>query len=87
VEHFKLTNGSSFDLNGRWTATMIKEDDHWLIASLHVSTDMFDNVILDMMKKFAIRACVIALAAGLILGCVIGMILRGRRKTAVQTSA
>ena len=50
VEHFKLTNGRSFDLKGRWTATMVKEDGRWLVAGLHVSTNIFDNVMLDMAK-------------------------------------
>ena len=68
LEHFKLANGSSFDLKGRWTTTMVKEDGRWLIASLHVSTNIFDNVMLDLMKKYAIRATCIALVVGIILG-------------------
>src|SRR6266436_6231514 len=35
LEHFKLTSGRSFDLKGRWTSTLIKENGKWLIASLH----------------------------------------------------
>jgi ketosteroid isomerase-like protein len=79
VEHFKLTNGSSFDLKGRWTITMVKEDGRWLIASLHVSTNIFDNVMLDMEKKYAIRAICVALVIGIIVGWLIGR----RRKAAV----
>ncbi len=78
IEHFKLANGSSFDLKGRWTTTMVKEDGHWLIASLHVSTNIFDNVMLDMEKKYAIRAVVVALVVGVIVGWLVGR----RRKTA-----
>src|SRR4051794_7063247 len=51
MEHFKLTNGRKLDLAGRWTATLIRENDKWLIASLHVSTNIFDNVILRMVKN------------------------------------
>jgi ketosteroid isomerase-like protein len=72
VEHFKLTNGKSFDLKGRWTVTMVKEDGHWLIAALHVSTNIFDNVMLDMLKQYAWRAVAIAAVAGLILGWLVG---------------
>lgn len=79
LEHFKLANGGSFDLNGRWTTTMVKEDGHWLIASLHVSTNIFDNVMLDKVKKYAIRAVGVALVVGLILGWLIG---RGRKAAA-----
>jgi ketosteroid isomerase-like protein len=78
VEHFKLASGSSFDLKGRWTATMVKEDGRWLIASLHVSTNIFDNVMLDMLKKYAIYAGCTAFVVGIILGWFIGR----RRKAA-----
>lgn len=78
VEHFKLTNGRSFDLKGRWTTTMVKKDGRWLIASLHVSTNIFDNVMLDLAKKYAVRAAVIAFVAGTLLGWLIGR----RRKAA-----
>jgi ketosteroid isomerase-like protein len=84
IEHFQLTNGKSFDLKGRWTATMVKQDGHWLIASLHASTDIFDNVILDMMKRFAIRVTCIAFITGIILGYLLGRI---RRKNKPQTPA
>ncbi|HUA64536.1 MAG TPA: nuclear transport factor 2 family protein [Alphaproteobacteria bacterium] len=79
LEHFKLVNGNSFDLKGRWTATMIKQDGHWLVASLHVSTNIFDNVMLDIMKKYAIRAAWTALIVGFILGWLIGRIRRKAR--------
>jgi len=82
LEHFKLANGSSFDLKGRWTTTMVKEDGRWLIASLHVSTNIFDNVMLDLMKKYAIKATCIAFVVGIILGWLFGRI---RRKAVVQT--
>src|ERR1041385_2837336 len=44
LEHLQFTNGRTFDLKGRWTATLVREDGKWLIASLHVSTNVFDNV-------------------------------------------
>jgi len=79
VEHFKLTNGRSFDLKGRWTATLIKEGGQWLVASLHVSTNIFDNVMLDMAKKYAVRAVVISIIAGGLVGWLVGR----RRKVVV----
>ena len=84
VEHFQLADGKNFDLKGRWTATMIRENGRWLIASLHVSTNIFDNVILDMMKKYIVRAAVVALIAGVLLGWLVGRI---GRKRATPTAA
>jgi len=79
IEHFKLTTGRSFDLKGRWTATLIKEGGQWLIASLHVSTNIFDNVMLDVARKYAVRAVVISIVAAGLVGWLIGR----RRKAAV----
>jgi hypothetical protein len=81
VEHFTLTSGRNFDLKGRWTATLIKENGKWLIASLHVSTNIFDNVILDMLKKRVLTAVAIALVTG----CAIGWLASRRRKAPVET--
>ncbi|HEY1661064.1 MAG TPA: nuclear transport factor 2 family protein [Verrucomicrobiae bacterium] len=82
VEHFKLTNGTSFDLKGRWTTTMIKENGQWLIASLHVSTNIFDNVMLDMVKKYAYYAVVAAALGGILVGMVAGWLIGRKRKVA-----
>jgi ketosteroid isomerase-like protein len=78
IEHFKLTNGRSFDLKGRWTATLVRENGRWLIASLHVSTNLFDNVILDMIKRRAFAAVCLLFVVGGAIGWLIGR----RRKAA-----
>ena len=77
-EHFKLTTGKELEVKGRWTATLVKDDGHWLVASLHASTNLFDNVMLDFAKKAAKIVGVI----GLILGLVAGWFLGRRRKPA-----
>ena len=77
-EHFKLAGGKNLDVKGRWTATLVKENGHWLVASLHASTNLFDNVMLDLAKKTAYVAAAICLATGLIAGWLLGR----RRKRA-----
>jgi len=68
IEHFKLTSGRSFDLKGRWTATLVKENGHWLIASLHVSTNIFDNTLLNLAKRSVIWVALLSLVVGMITG-------------------
>ena len=77
-EHFKLATGKDLDVKGRWTATLVKEDGHWLIASLHASTNLFDNVMLDLAKKAAKVAAIVSLIVGLIIGWLVG---RRRKQT------
>ena len=71
-EHFKLANGKDLNVKGRWTATLVKENGRWLVASLHCSTNLFDNAVLDLAKKAARLIGVLCLVAGLLIGWLIG---------------
>ena len=78
-EDFQLANGQNLHVHGRWTATLVKENDRLLVAGLHASTNLFGNVMLDMARKTAIAAAVVCLLAGLLIGWLIG---RRRRRAA-----
>jgi ketosteroid isomerase-like protein len=76
-DHYVTVDGNEFDLQTRWTATLVKEGDAWLVANLHVSTNLFDNPV----TAAAMKATTwIAIATGII-GLVVGLLL-GRRKRA-----
>lgn len=85
IEHFTLTSGHSFDLKGRWTATLVRKDGQWLVASLHVSTNIFDNVMLDIVKKRALIAIVVAFIVAGAIGWLIGR--RSRSATQIPKPA
>jgi ketosteroid isomerase-like protein len=72
VEHFKLTSGRTLDLPARWSATLVKEGDHWLIASLHASDNLFDNPLLALARRSTYLAGGIALLVGLAAGFFLG---------------
>jgi ketosteroid isomerase-like protein len=78
VEHFQLSNGRTFDLNGRWSATVVREEGRWLIASLHASTNLFDNVILSLSQKSMLRLAGVASLIGLACGWFIGRVVKRR---------
>lgn len=80
-DHYVLTNGDTFDIQGRWTGTMVKNGDRWVIAAFHYSANVFDNPILDRYKKVMTWVAAGAGAVALILGLLIGMML-GRRRAA-----
>lgn len=71
-DHYELTNGDTFDINGRWTCTMVKSGDRWVIAAFHYSANVFDNPVLDRYRKamwmVGIGAALVALIVGLFLG-------------------
>ncbi|HYH07885.1 MAG TPA: SgcJ/EcaC family oxidoreductase [Thermoanaerobaculia bacterium] len=63
-DRYELTNGSRFNIRGRWTCTMVrKPDGRWVIAAFHYSTDVFENPILDRLKRAVWQA---GIAIGLV---------------------
>ena len=72
IDHYRLVNGSEFDLKTRWSVTIVKEGDKWLIACLHVSSNLFENPVLATVSRMAmwlaIGAGFVCLVAGLFIG-------------------
>ena len=72
--HYVLTNGMDFEVPARWTATLVRREGRWLVASFHYSTNMFKNPVLDAQRKWLIIA---GTGAALVLG-IVGFLF-GRR--------
>jgi uncharacterized protein (TIGR02246 family) len=82
-DDFKLTEGAEFNLRSRWTATMVKEGNQWLVAAFHVSANLFDNPLLTTAKNALYTIGGIALAVGIGLGAIVMLIIaKARRPTA-----
>jgi len=81
-EHFKLATGKDLVVKGRWSATLVKEDGRWLVASLHSSTNLFDNVMLDITKK----ALKVAAIASLVIGLLVGWFICHWKKRTARTA-
>jgi ketosteroid isomerase-like protein len=80
-DHYRLRDGSEFDLDSRWSATLVKEDDRWQIAAFHASTNAFDNDILRVVaKRSAMLAGGVAVLPGALLGAGGCWLLTRRRK-------
>src|SRR5688572_12371304 len=45
--------GMDFELENRWTATLVKERGKWKIAAYHVSGNIVDNPVLSVAKRSA----------------------------------
>jgi uncharacterized protein (TIGR02246 family) len=85
-DHFKMKAGMAFDLHSRWTATLVKEGDRWLLAAFQISTNMFDNGVSRMQTRWAsVKSGGVALAAGLLLGILGGVWLKRRKAPIAAT--
>jgi len=71
VAQYKLL-GKDLELKSRWTATLVKENGRWLLASYHVSMNVLDNPLLNAAKGGLLLAAGGAAVAGLIVGWLLG---------------
>jgi len=78
-DHYELTDGSKFDINGRWSCTLVLQNNRWLIANFHYSTNVFNNPIDRQIKHFLMAAGLAATIASLIIGLLLGMFIRRKR--------
>lgn len=72
TDHYELKDGSSWTVTPQWSATLVREDQHWKIANFHYSVDMFDNPIIRTQRKWlfggGIAVTLMALGIGFVLG-------------------
>lgn len=79
TDTYTLRNGKEVALKPRWTSTALRDEDgKWKIVSLHVGVNMLDNPILTTAEYLQYWWG----GGGLILGFVIGYLVRPRRKAA-----
>ena len=75
-DKFLLTDGSEFTLESKWTATVIKRDTAWQVASFHVSSNIFDNPILSFAQSWLTTAGVGGGLIGLLIGVIAGRLTK-----------
>ena len=67
--------GKSHEMKSRWTATLVKENDRWLLAGYHLSMNVLDNPILG-----AAKSSLYAVGGGTLVAGLLGGFLIGRRR-------
>lgn len=75
-----LGSGDKFSMDSRWTATIVKKDGQWRLASYHVSVDAFSNSILSKAIAMAKQTALMAAIGGLLLGAIVTWLFMRRRK-------
>jgi ketosteroid isomerase-like protein len=69
---FTLTDGKELPFNSRFTATITRRGDRWLVTAFHASLNVFQNPVLTLAAK---KLGLVTGLAGLLLGAVLGLLL------------
>src|SRR5699024_1464323 len=78
-ERYELADGRGFDLQGRWTATAIKESGRWSILTIHDGTNFLKNPVLDAIERNAMYFALAGALAGVVVALPLGFLI-GRRR-------
>ena len=79
VDEFLPIRRDAFKLNSNWSVTCVKRDGKWKVVHLHLSSNVFNNNLLDEVKQMVWYAAAGGLTAGLALA-IAGCLLLRRRK-------
>ena len=79
TDTFTFTDGETRTMTSRWTATVVKDEGKWKIMSVHFGANFMDNPVTQTFQGMLYKIGGGALAAGIVLGGLIGWVL-GRRK-------
>lgn len=87
TDEYVLRDGSKFTLKTRWNATVVRAADGWQLASLQVSSNLFDNPVLKSLTQLISLASGIAAVAGIAIGFALASFFKRRRQTSATPSA
>lgn len=77
-DRYTFADGDVREMTSRWSAVVQKDDDTWKMVSVHFSSNLLDNPVIDAAKNAARRMVIITGIAGLLAGLVFGFVLRRR---------
>jgi ketosteroid isomerase-like protein len=81
---FSFKDGKAADMALRWTAVLQKLQDKWTIQSLHFSSNLLDNPVLNAAQQLGRILAVAAGLGGFLLGAVTMLLLRRKTKQRIE---
>lgn len=78
--HFKLAIGKELDWPIRWSVTLVRQNDKWLITNAHFSANAIDNPLINASQAISSWMPWAIGVGGLVVGFVLSWLLRRRGK-------
>ena len=76
---YTLKSGRSVEVESRWSAVCVKEEGNWKITLLHDGVNFYDNPVISRISQYWLNLAIGLAIAGLILGAILGFLVRRRR--------
>lgn len=81
VERYTLADGRKYDIQTRWTATVVKEaDGKWRLRTIHIGTNFLDNPILSEAEHAIPKMAAAGVLVGILFGALGGFLFARRKK-------
>jgi ketosteroid isomerase-like protein len=87
IATFSFKDGNAADMAMRWTAVLQKFQNKWTIQSLHFSSNLLDNPVLNAAQRLGRNVAIAAGVGGFLLGGLTIMLLRRRPKQKTAESS
>ncbi|WP_336219460.1 hypothetical protein [Citrobacter amalonaticus] len=78
-EKYSLNDGRSYDIPTRWTATVVLEEGHWKIRTIHFGANFVDNPLINEATQAINKVMYGAGVGGLLVGLILGFFLFRRK--------
>ncbi|MBC8352577.1 MAG: nuclear transport factor 2 family protein [Planctomycetes bacterium] len=76
-DSYEMADGKAFDLDSVWMATLAHDDGEWKLISFAVSTNAFENEVID---AYLFLRTLVAGGIGIVIGLVVALALTSLRK-------
>lgn len=78
-ERYELADGRGFDIDGRWTATAVKENGRWTVLAVHSGVNFLDNPVVNAIERHSLTFAAGTAAVGAVIGFLLGFFIRRHR--------
>jgi ketosteroid isomerase-like protein len=79
-ERYEMADGRSFTLDGRWTATALKDAGQWKVLTIHSGVNFIDNPVINAIERTTMWFAGGGFALGAVIGILIGWFFTRRRR-------
>ncbi len=80
-ESYILADNRHYDMQTRWTATVIRDDDgKWRILALHIGSNFLDNPVLNKAESGLIYTAIVGFIFGVVIMLILGLVIRKKKQ-------